>query len=131
MLIFDAHLDLSWNALQWNRDLSQSVLTLRTQEAAVSGRAQNTVAYPEMKAGRVAFCFATLLARSTGKARPHTDFGSPAQAYGITQGQLAYYRALASIGHISIIDDVSTLETHLSAWRAWETRGGNLEDAPP
>ncbi len=25
MLIVDAHLDLSWNALQWNRDLTLSV----------------------------------------------------------------------------------------------------------
>jgi hypothetical protein len=29
MLIVDAHLDLAWNALQWNRDLLCSVETLR------------------------------------------------------------------------------------------------------
>jgi membrane dipeptidase len=29
MLIVDAHLDLAWNALQWNRDLQSSVHTIR------------------------------------------------------------------------------------------------------
>ena len=32
MLIIDGHLDLSMNALQWDRDLLQSVYTIRTQE---------------------------------------------------------------------------------------------------
>lgn len=37
MLLVDAHLDLSWNAMQWNRALQQSVYTLRTQESALTG----------------------------------------------------------------------------------------------
>ena len=32
MLIIDAHLDLSMNAIQWNRDLLLSAYTIRTQE---------------------------------------------------------------------------------------------------
>ena len=97
MLIFDAHLDLSWNALQWNRDLQRSVYTLRVQESSLSGpgRGQGTVAFPEMRQGRVALCFSTLLARATGRSDPGVDFGSTAQAYAQTQGQLAYYHALA------------------------------------
>ncbi|MDP9317355.1 MAG: peptidase M19, partial [Chloroflexota bacterium] len=65
MLIVDAHLDLAWNALQWNRDLTSSVYTLRTRESGTpgKGRAMNTVALPELAQGRVALCFATLLAR--------------------------------------------------------------------
>jgi membrane dipeptidase len=35
MLIVDAHLDLAWNALQWNRDLMCSVYTIRTQERRI------------------------------------------------------------------------------------------------
>lgn len=55
MLIIDAHLDLSMNALQWNRNLLQSVYTIRTQEQFVQGkgRAQGVVAYPEMRRGRI------------------------------------------------------------------------------
>ena len=61
MLVIDAHLDLSWNALQWNRDLLESVNTIRVKEGRMAGkgRAQNTVALPEMRCGRVAVSFAT------------------------------------------------------------------------
>jgi membrane dipeptidase len=46
MFIVDSHLDLGWNALQWNRDLRESVYTIRAQEAPVAGpgRGQGTVA---------------------------------------------------------------------------------------
>ena len=69
MLIIDGHLDLAWNALQWNRNLQHSVYTIRTEESRLSGagRGQGTVALPEMREGRIALCFATLLARSTGR----------------------------------------------------------------
>ncbi len=38
MLIIDAHLDLSMNALQWNRDLLKSAYTIRTSEQYVQGK---------------------------------------------------------------------------------------------
>ena len=131
MLIIDAHLDLSWNALQWNRDLTQSVYTLRGQEKAAQGkgRAVNTVAFPEMKKGRVALSFATLLARSTGHRFDDIDYGSVAQAYGTAQGQLAYYRALEQQGHVRIVEDKTALETHMNEWQAWEN--DTSADAPP
>lgn len=123
MLIVDGHLDLAWNGLQWNRDLRQSVYTLRTQESRTpgAGRAQNTVALPEMRQGRVALCFATLLARSTGRSVPHLDYLSSAQTYAIAQGQLAYYRALAHEGHIRPVHTLADLEAHVAEWEAWET----------
>jgi membrane dipeptidase len=31
-LIFDAHLDLSMNAMEWNRDLTQTVMDIRERE---------------------------------------------------------------------------------------------------
>lgn len=122
MLIIDAHLDLAWNALQWNRNLQQSVYTIRTQESQLSGagRGQGTVALPEMRKGRVALCFATVLARSTGKPVQNLDYSSPLQAYAITQGQLAYYRALADTGVVSLISSLADLEDHLELWQEWE-----------
>ena len=133
MLIIDAHLDLSWNALQWNRDLRESVYTIRGKETRMSGkgRAQNTVALPELRRGRVALSFATLLARSTGQAAEHIDFGSPAQAYGIAQGQLAYYRALEADGHIRIIADAPTLRAHFADWEGWEAADADEHNTPP
>lgn len=122
MLIFDTHLDLAWNALQWNRDLQLSAYTLRAQESALPGpgRGQGTVAFPEMRQGRVALCFATLLARSTGRPEPHLDFSSTAQAYAQTQGQLAYYHALSAQGVVHLISNLAELDEHVAAWQAWE-----------
>ena len=124
MLIVDAHLDLAWNGIQWGRDLRRSVQILRRQEAGQRGpgRGQNTVALPELQQGRVALCFATLLARSTGDPDPdpRIDYASPAQAYGAAHGQLAYYRALAEQGHLRLITHRGELDNHMAAWQAWE-----------
>lgn len=123
MIIIDGHLDLAWNALQWNRDLTQSVYTIRTQEWAANdaGRGNGTVALPELRRGRVAVSFATLLARSTGRTKDHIDYASPAQAYGIARGQLAYYRALADQDQIRLINTLADLDGHIANWRKWET----------
>lgn len=133
MLIVDAHLDLAWNALQWNRNLQHSVYTIRTGESQLSGagRGQGTVALPEMREGRVALCFATLLARSTGRIIQNLDYSSPLQAYGIVQGQLAYYRALEQAGDIRLITDLAKLEDHLAAWQGWEKDSYPLRPQPP
>ncbi len=122
MLIVDAHLDLAWNALQWNRDLQLSVDTLRVQESHLSGpgRGQGTVAFPEMRKGRVALCFGTLLARSTGRLEPNVDYSSAQQAYAAAQGQLAYYRALDTAGVIRLIQDLTKLDAHTAEWGQWE-----------
>ena len=75
MLLIDAHLDLAMNALQGNRDLTRSVYTIRATENKNRGKGQGqgTVAFPEMRQGRVALGFATAIARSTGRPRPPTS----------------------------------------------------------
>ncbi len=133
MLIVDSHLDLAWNALQWNRDLRQSVYTIRNQERGLkvtnpgNGLGVGTVAFPEMRQGRVALSLATLLVRATGRMIPHMDFLSVAQAYGIAQGQLAYYRALAAEGIVRLVGDSATLDRHMADWQAWD----DAPDAAP
>lgn len=131
MLIIDAHLDLSWNALQGNRDLLRSAYTIRTQEVGTpgKGRAQGTVAFPDMRQGRLAVSVVTLFARCTGQPSPHADYASPTQSYGVAQGQLAYYRALEHEGHIRIIADCANLDSHIADWEAWEGTGS--ADTPP
>ena len=123
MLIIDAHLDLAWNAIQWNRNLQQSVYTIRTQESNLSGagRGQGTVALPEMRQGRVALCFATLLARCTGHSIPNLDYSSPLQAYAAAQGQLAYYQALSESGEARVIRNLIELNNHIIEWEQWES----------
>jgi membrane dipeptidase len=122
MLIADGHLDLAWNALQWNRNLLDAAHTIRANEAHESGpgRALGTVALPDMRAGRIALTFATLLARATGHTSPHIDYATSYQSYGIAQGQLAYYRALERAGHIRVITNTAELEAHMVDWETWE-----------
>jgi membrane dipeptidase len=135
VLIVDSHLDLSMNALQWNRDLLSSVYTIRAQEAFTpgKGRGQGTVAFPEMRRGRIAVSFATVIARSTGRPEPHIDFATPAQAHGIATGQLAYYNALERTGHIRVIRDAPALDAHIAEWAAWDAEHPDpraVPDAP-
>src|SRR5690349_11927994 len=122
MIIIDAHLDLAWNALQWNRNIQHSVYTIRTGESnlAGAGRGQGTVALPEMRRGRIALCFATLIARSTGRPIQNVDYSSPSQAYAVAQGQLAYYHALDEAGEIRLITNKEKLDAHISDWQQWE-----------
>ena len=132
MLIIDGHLDLSMNAIQWDRDLCQSVHTIRVQENTHTqkGRALGTVAFPEMRQGRIALSIATLIARSTGHPVAGFDFRTPMQAYGMAHGQLAYYRAMAMAGEVRIIDDVTALTNHMTEWHAWEAEN-NPPETPP
>jgi membrane dipeptidase len=120
--IVDAHLDLAWNALGWNRDLREPVHVLRVREAADAGpgRGRNTVALPDLRRGGVRLCFATLLARSSGVRRPHVDWDSAEQANASARGHLAYYRALERGGHVTVIDDLAALERHVIRVEAGE-----------
>jgi membrane dipeptidase len=134
MLIIDGHLDLGWNALQWNRDLLRPVHAIRAREAGHPDPlyGHGTVALPEMRRGRVALCMATLLARSTGTPEPGLDYLSPLQAHGVAQGQLAYYRGLEQAGHVRVVTDGDQLTRHIAEWEAWDS-GPNpgADRAPP
>ncbi len=133
MLIIDAHLDLSMNALQQNRNLLESAYTIRATELSTpgKGRAQGTVALPEMREGRVAVSFVTLISRSTGQQVEHLDYGSQAQAFGMAQGQLANYRGLELDGHVRILEDGPGLRRHIDEWENWEASGAKPGESPP
>ena len=121
-LIFDAHLDLAMNALEWNRDLTRPVAELRAGEAGKTDkpdRANGTVSLPEMRRGGVGICVATLIARVEHNAySPVTGWRSPAQAWAQTQGQLAWYRAMEEAGEMVQIRDAAGLEQQLALWHS-------------
>ena len=133
MLIVDGHLDLALNALQNNRDLLVDAYITRARESNTPGKgmAKGTVAFPEMRRGRVALCFTSLFARSTGCRTPHFDFGSPAQAHGIARGHLAYYRALEQQEYVRVITNLAELDKHWTAWTDWEADAADPERTPP
>jgi membrane dipeptidase len=84
MLIFDAHLDLSLNALSgFNRDLRLPVHEIRRREAGLVGKARGagTTAFPEMRQARIGICVATQLAGCMTGAIPIAHWMSPEQAW--------------------------------------------------
>ncbi len=119
MLIIDAHLDLAWSALNWNRDLTSTVAEIRRSEAGFQGRNRgtNTVAFPEMRKGEVAVCLATLLARASGLREPLLDYQTREIASAMARGQLAYYRIMESQGQVRMLRDGRSLQAHLQEWK--------------
>ena len=103
MFIFDAHLDLSMNAMEWNRDLTLSVPDIRKSEMGLvdkPDRGKNTVSLDAMRHGNIGLCVATQIARYVKKENPLPGWKSPQQAWAQTQGQLAWYRAMEEIGEM-------------------------------
>ncbi|MCG8649795.1 MAG: membrane dipeptidase [Pirellulales bacterium] len=121
MLIFDAHLDLSLNALEYNRDLRLPLETIRRDEAGMNdlqGRARGTVSFPEMRRAGIGICVATQLAGCMKPAAPVGAWNSPEQAHAMTQGQLAWYRAMERDGQLRQITTGRQLDNHLQQWRS-------------
>jgi membrane dipeptidase len=120
MLIFDAHLDLSMNALEWNRDITQPVTELRRREEGRTDkidRAKGTVSLPDMRRGQVGLCVATQIGRYVKTTNPLPGWQSPEIAWAQTQGQLAWYRAMEEAGEMVQITDVAGLEKHVALWQ--------------
>lgn len=120
LLVFDVHLDLSMNALEWNRDLRWSLERLRRWESALKDRVDrgnNTVCFPEMRRGRVGLCVATQIGRYSPYFHRLPGWNSPEQAWAQTQGQLAWYRAMEEAGEMVPIRDRAALEQHLRLWQ--------------
>lgn len=120
-MIFDAHLDLSFNALSYNRDLSQSVAAIRASESGLTdlaGRELGAVAFPEMRAADIGLCVATQLAGCMKPAGPGGGWNSPEIAWAVTQGQLTWYRTMEQLGQLRQIRDADSLERHLGDWQA-------------
>jgi membrane dipeptidase len=118
-LIFDAHLDLSMNALEWNRDLRWPVAEIRESEQGMTDRpdrGNGTVSFDDMRAGRVGICVATQIARFVQRGSPIPGWHSQEQAWAQTQGQLAWYRAMEEAGEMAQIADADALERHLEMW---------------
>jgi membrane dipeptidase len=122
-LIFDAHLDLAWNALDWNRDLKLPASEIRKRECEQGmigkGRGEGTVSFAELRRGGVGVFIATLLARLLrANLMPAIQrYESMTAAYACAQGQMAYYRALEAEGYLRWIRDWPSLAAHVRGWQ--------------
>jgi membrane dipeptidase len=119
MLLIDGHLDLAMNALLWNRDLRKSAHAIRADEQGMTqkGRAAGTVGFPDMRRGKVAITFATVIARTRSGRGSEIDFRTHEIAYAQAQGQLAYYRELERQGVLRILADWPAVAAHVEHWR--------------
>ena len=120
MFTIDAHLDLSMNALEWNRDLRQPVAHLRQREAGMTDkpdRMKGTVSLPALRAGNIGLVVATQIARYVAPGNPLPGWHSPEQAWAQTQGQRSWYNAMEDAGEMVQIRDLASLEKHLLLWQ--------------
>ncbi len=134
--ILDAHLDISWNALSFDRDQLLDIAELRQRERGMAGscRGRCTVSLPELRRAKVRVCLATLLCRALPDQLPESsesfgevgdrghgdvilredlDFANQTIACATAQGQLAYYRLLEQQGALRFVETGADLA---AAW---------------
>jgi membrane dipeptidase len=119
MFITDAHLDLSMNALEWNRDLRRPAKEINEREKGMKDkpdRANATVSLPELRKGNIGLVVATQIARYVSKDNYLPGWHSPEQAWAQTQGQLAWYKAMEEAGEMRQLNDLASLNNHLELW---------------
>ncbi|HEY2349815.1 MAG TPA: membrane dipeptidase [Puia sp.] len=119
MFIMDAHLDLAMNAMEWNRDLKQTVAQLRDREKGLTDkpdRERNVVSLPALREGKIGLVVATQIARYVREGSPLPGWHSPEQAWAQTQGQHAWYRAMVDQGEMIQITDRGSLEKQIKRW---------------
>lgn len=118
-LIIDGHLDLSMNAMEWNRDLRQPIEKIRNLEKDLKDkpdRGNSTVSFPEMRRGNIGLCLGTLIARYAKPTHPLGGWRSPEQAWGMVSAQLAWYEEMERQGEMRMIKSLGDLEDHLHQW---------------
>lgn len=120
MFTIDAHLDLSMNALEWNRDLRRPVSEINAQEKGLTDkpdRGNATVSLAELRKGEIGLVVATQIGRYVTPDNPLPGWHSPEQAWAQTQGQLAWYKAMEEDGEMVQITDLDSLNVHVHQWQ--------------
>ena len=128
--IVDAHLDLAWDAISLNRDLTEPLAQINRREEGMTdfpGRGRATVSLGEMRSGGVAVCLGVVLSRTNRHKqtplRKEVDSATQEIAYAMAQGQLGYYRALEARGQMKMLRTRADLRRH---WAAWSTAAPDL-----
>ena len=128
MLIIDSHLDLSWCALNWKRDLTKTIEEIRSAEAGMNDhrRGHNTLSFPELQKAQVGVCLATVLARCSNLNDPLLDYPSREVASAMGVGQVEYYHIMESEGRMRMLRDWPALEAHVAEWNRTGSSGTPL-----
>ncbi|HEX7906373.1 MAG TPA: membrane dipeptidase [Chitinophagaceae bacterium] len=119
MFTIDAHLDLAMNAMEWNRDLRQSIDDIRIREKGMTDkpdRGNATVCLPDLRKGNIGLVVATQIARYVGPGNPLPGWHSPEQAWAQTQAQLAWYKTMEEEGEMIQVKDLRSLNLQVDIW---------------
>ncbi len=128
MFLVDAHLDLSMNAMEWNRDLRKPISEIRDREKSMTDkpdRGNSVVCFPELRRGNIPLVVATQIARYVSRDNPLPGWHSPEQAWAQTQAQLAWYRAMEDDGELVQLKSGEDVDRHLERWQS------NADDKKP
>ncbi len=131
-LIFDCHLDISMNAMEFNRDQRWTLEKLRRCELTSTFIAPDGAAslaqhglLSRAAAARVGIIVATQIARYSPRFHNLPGWRSPEQAWAQTQGQLAYYRTMEECGEMVQLRTWADVEAHAARWEEGHSRGGH------
>lgn len=130
-LVFDAHQDLAFNILNFNRDYTQSAAEIRQQEHDIKSEAPNQIGdtllgWQDYLKGQVAVIFATLFAAPL-RRNPWDwntqHYANRAQAYDRYRSQLDEYHRLADehADKFLLIQVQKDLVDVLTPWQRKET----------
>jgi membrane dipeptidase len=118
MLIVDSHLDLAYNAIEFNRDLCQPVQAIREAEAGMTGkgRGSNTVSIPALRDGNIGLCFVTAHSRVESLGGKFPGVRTQDIAFAKAKGEAAFYRVMEQKGVLRMVGDGDGLDAHLEQW---------------
>jgi membrane dipeptidase len=121
MIILDAHQDIAYNALTFNRDYRKSALiTRRLEELEGKGYPKPTLGLPEAIAGRVAVVFSTLFNSPAGVSAsgwPEAVYANQQEAHTLAMRQIDFYERLADESQrVRIIRTQADLDAVLATW---------------
>ena len=122
MLIVDAHEDIAYNALRYNRNYASSALNIRRSERNSPNMHENGLAclgHDEWLSGRIGIIFATLF------SPPYSHYSGDSakmyyqnsdQAHKLAHNQLDYYLHMEEKDDFQIIRNLSELEFVITSW---------------
>jgi membrane dipeptidase len=124
-LILDAHLDVAYGALAFNREWTRSVAAQRQLEAGgpvEASEGQRVSALPEALIGNVGLVFGTLFVSpgppgSSAFSSDSVSYVTPKEAYQKAIRQIDYYHRLADENaHIVLVRTQAELKRVLTSW---------------
>ena len=122
MLVVDAHEDIAYNALRYNRDYATSALGIREAEINSEAVIENGLAClgrDEWLSGNVGIIFATLFSppysHYSGNSE-HMYYRNSEQAHKLANNQLNYYLTLEQKGDLQIIRNRTDLDKVVASW---------------